>query len=172
MDKKNTEIGLLHNEQILWQGSPYERRPKHSMTIPAVVMMSIIAVLMIIVAAMGEVKLALVSCMPLLLIGGIFLTYRQYLKSKRKCTVFTITDMRIIRTEGVFVKKISDIRFSRTGEILLKFDKGNKSGTILVRAKARDAALGEPSEIRLFDIKDVTAVYNLAQKQLGAYREK
>lgn len=166
--ENNNRIGLLTSEKILWQGIPSKK--KLGLSVPFIVFSAAVVLLTIYAflnPLMGSVKYI---CIPILVvIAGYCLTV-AYFEQKRKKNLFIITDMRVIRCDGVFSYKLSEYRYRQISDILLKLDRGNKSGSIHFRAKQ-----GGPSserEIIFSDIKDVITAYNLAQQQLSLSRER
>lgn len=172
MPQQNNRIGLYQDEEILWQGEQIKRDSAKEMTLPILVFLGIILILCIFLVFLGYIKLALFGCVPIIAAGAIYFAVRKFLKYRREQTVFILTNMRAVRCDGVFRKSLRDARFRQIKDILLRFDKGNKTGTILFSLRDGEHTVTGSSEIEFNDIKEVISVYNLAQKQLQNYREK
>ncbi len=156
----NNRIGLLTGEEIIWQGISSKKKIRISVPFAVFsVMVVLLTVYAFLNTEMGNVKYA---CVPIIAIIIGYLALAAYYEEKRRKTLFIITNMRIIRCDGVFSYRLSEYRYRQIGDILLKLDRGNKSGSIHFRAKDTAA-----TEIVFSDIKEVVTVYNLAQQQLA-----
>ena len=95
-----------------------------------------------------------------------------FLEYRRQQTFFIVTDRRIIRSEGIFSKKLYDVKYRQVQNVVLKYNSRSRLGEIMIKLNGVKFNKENPDEIRFGTIENVVTVYNLIQKQLSEYKGK
>lgn len=171
-DNSKLPIGFLSDERVLWHGNPIPNKSFKNAEKPFLVFGGTIILMTIILLIVKEFTLVLAGCLPILIIClGIATTYFLF-EYKRKQTFFIITDRRIIRSEGIFSKKLYDVKYRQIANVVLKYNSRSRLGEIMIKLDGVKLNKENPDEIRFGTIENVVTVYNLIQKQLSEYKGK
>ena len=133
---------------------------------------STFALLTLILILIKEIKVVLIGCLPIIIICLAVAGTYFFFEYKRQQTFFIVTDRRIIRSEGVFSKKLYDVKYRQVANVVLKYNSRSRLGEIMIKLDGIKFNKENPDEIRFGTIENVVTVYNLIQKQLSEYKGK
>ncbi len=171
-DNSKLPIGFLSDEKVLWHGNPVPDKSLKNAEKPFLIFCGTIILLTLILILIKEIKLVLIGCLPIITIClAIAVTY-FFFEWKRKQTFFIVTDRRVIRSEGIFSKKLYDVKYRQISDVVLKYNSRSRLGEIMIKLEGVKLNKENPYEIRFGIIENVVTVYNLIQKQLSEYKGK
>ena len=171
-DNSRLPIGFLSDERVLWHGNPVPNKSLKNAEKPFLIFGGTILLLTLILILIKEIKVVLIGCLPIIVIClAVAVTY-FFFEYKRKQTFFIVTDRRIIRSEGIFSKKLYDVKYRQVENVVLKYNSRSRLGEIMIKLNGIKFNKENPDEIRFGTIENVVTVYNLIQKQLSEYKGK
>lgn len=172
MAEKKAPVGFLSDEHILWQSNPLPNQSLKNMEKPFLIFIGAMGVISLILLFVKEIKLFLTGCLPILVICLVVAGVYFFFEIRRQQTFFIVTDRRIIRSEGVFSKKLYDVKYRQVKDVILKYNSRSREGEIIIKLDGVNFSGNKSGEIHFGIIENVVTVYNLIQKQLAEYRGK
>lgn len=171
-DNSKLPIGFLSDEKVLWYGNPVLNKSLKNAEKPFLILCGAILLLTLILILIKEIKVVLIGCLPIILICLAVATTYFFFEFKRRQTFFIVTDRRVIRSEGIFSKKLYDVKYRQISDVVLKYNSRSRLGEIMIKLDGVKLNKENPYEIRFGIIENVVTVYNLIQKQLSEYKGK
>ncbi|MBR6695714.1 MAG: PH domain-containing protein [Oscillospiraceae bacterium] len=171
-DNSKLPIGFLSDERVLWHGNPVPNKSLKNAEKTFLIFGGAILLLTLILILIKEIKVVLIGCLPIIIICLVTAGVYFFLEYRRQQTFFIVTDRRIIRSEGIFSKKLYDVKYRQVQNVVLKYNSRSRLGEIMIKLNGVKFNKENPDEIRFGTIENVVTVYNLIQKQLSEYKGK